>query len=94
MERKKHTAFLAEYLKDNYTLPDHRGESAFSLWDAEWYKLENKLLSLKINCCKKIGKNCRCRLISEENSMKLKGFLRYGVKKVLNARKYMPERDL
>lgn len=34
-------------MKENYALPDHRGGSAFSSWDAEWNELEDKLSSSK-----------------------------------------------
>ena len=44
---EKYTAFLAEYLKENYALPDHRCESTFSSWDVEWHEFEDKLLSSK-----------------------------------------------
>lgn len=30
---EKCTAFLERYLKENYTLPDHRGDSAYTSWD-------------------------------------------------------------
>lgn len=29
----KYTHFLAKYIRDNYAMPDHRGEPAYSAWD-------------------------------------------------------------
>ena len=33
---EKYTLFLARYLSENYDLPDHRGDEAFSSWDEAW----------------------------------------------------------
>ena len=30
---KKYTAYLTAYIKENYDLPDHRGDKTYSLWE-------------------------------------------------------------
>lgn len=30
---EKYTSFLADYIVDNYDMPDHRGDSSYSFWD-------------------------------------------------------------
>lgn len=32
----KYTSFLANYISEKYDLPNHRGDEAFSSWDAAW----------------------------------------------------------
>ena len=33
---QKVTAYLGEYLKKHYELPDHRGDDRYALWDLDW----------------------------------------------------------
>lgn len=42
---KKVTAYLGEYLNSHYSLPDHRGDPAFSRWDAD-YSAYKKLITI------------------------------------------------
>lgn len=39
---EKCTAFLERYLKENYTLPDHRGDSAYASWDEAYALWQEK----------------------------------------------------
>ena len=39
---EKCTAFLARYLKENYDLPDHRGDSAYASWDEAYALWQEK----------------------------------------------------
>lgn len=40
----KVTDYLARYLKDNYSIPDRRGEKGYELWDQNALYLKNKVL--------------------------------------------------
>lgn len=39
---EKCTAFLARYLQENYSLPDHRGDAAYASWDAAYALWQEK----------------------------------------------------
>lgn len=39
---EKYTLFLEDYLKENYELPDHRGEEGYSSWEEEYIKFEQE----------------------------------------------------
>ena len=41
---EKYTAYMSQYLIDNYDLPDHRGDSAYAAWE-EGYKIYEDYVS-------------------------------------------------
>lgn len=65
---EKYTRFLAEYLKSNYSLEDHRGEEGFAEWDALYEKFADEEIMTKSN----IENLMTRRLESYENGKKLK----------------------
>ena len=56
---KNTTKYLAEYLKNNFDLPDHREEELYANWHDD-FKLYEKELNEYINIAnKKIGENAK-----------------------------------
>ena len=42
----KYTIYLANYLKENYNLPDHRQDKKYSSWNEEYIRFKNKFKEL------------------------------------------------
>lgn len=63
MGAAKVTAYLAEYLKENYDIPDRRGEEGYELWEENALYLRNKTLSWNLETAEDI--NAYLQIISE-----------------------------
>lgn len=63
----KVTGHIAQYLKENYGLPDRRGNADYKLWEENALYLRNKILRHDLKECKDINEYLRCLSeISEE----------------------------
>lgn len=63
----KVTDHIAQYLKNNYGLPDRRGDANYKLWEENALYLRNKILRHDLKECKDINEYFQCLSeISEE----------------------------
>lgn len=51
---EKYTDFLAKYLEENYSLPDHRGEKEYASWDEAYIRFKEDEAITKVNVQKMI----------------------------------------
>lgn len=47
---EKITSYMGSWLKENYDLPDHRGDSNYSFWDEDYEEYEAYIRDLKLKC--------------------------------------------